>query len=354
MRADRTTLKQFLAAQRPSANADAEFNALILDIARACRAIAKTIARHATSTLRGSSADANAQARTQRDPAGTAHAVFLRAFQSSARFAGILSARMTAPYIAPADQPTTRYLLAFEPLEQPSHLDVNAAVGSVFSILRVSHSDAVTPADFLQPGSAQVGAGYALYGSATVFVLSLGAGAHGFTAAPQFGEFILTHPGLKVPSITSEVAINAANGRFWEPAVKRYVSECVAGASGLRGKDFDMHWTASLVAETHRLLTRGGVFLCPHDDRPLATSSRLHQLCQANPVSFLVEQAGGRASNGREQVLAVTPRELHQQTSVILGARVEVERLEQYHHDHHPSGHDAPLFGLRGLFRAVN
>lgn len=346
MRADRTTLAQFLAAKRLDPRADAELNGLILDLALACRAMAKTIGRLAPSL--------DTRTPSQRDPGAAAHPVFLRAFQGSARFAGVMSARMDAPYIAPADQPTERYLLLFEPLEQPSNLDINAAGGSIFSILRVPHAGAVTPADFLQPGSAQICAGYALYGAATVFVLSLGAGVHAFTLAPRLGEFVLTHPALHIPSVTSDVAFNAANGRFWEPAVKRYVSECVAGATGLRGKDFDMHWTGSLVAETHRLLMRGGVCLCPRDDRSPATSSRLHQLCQANPVSFLVEQAGGRASTARERVLTLIPRELHQQTGLILGSRFEVERLEQYHQNHDPSGHDAPLFGLRGLFRAVN
>jgi fructose-1,6-bisphosphatase I/sedoheptulose-1,7-bisphosphatase len=204
---------------------------------------------------------------------------------------------------------------------------------------------------FLQPGTQQVCAGYAIYGPTTMLVFTFGHGVYGFTLDREIGEFILTHPDLRVPEQTSEFAINSSNARFWEPAVKRYVDECLAGKSGPRGKDFNMRWVASLVAETHRILMRGGVFLYPRDDREHGRSGKLRLLYEANPIGFVIEQAGGRASNGFGPILEVQPEGLHQRTGFVFGARREVERIERYHHDHNERPYDAPLFGSRGLFR---
>ena len=175
---------------------------------------------------------------------------------------------------------------------------------------------------------------------------------HGFTLDREIGEFIHTHAGMRVPEDTAEFAINASNVRFWEPAVKRYVDECMAGRSGPRGKDFNMRWIASLVAEAHRILTRGGVFLYPRDEREQGRSGRLRLLYEANPIGMVIEQAGGRASTGYGPVLEVEPAGLHQRSGFVFGARNEVERIERYHRDHNVRPYDAPLFGSRGLFRA--
>ncbi|MCA1822548.1 MAG: fructose-1,6-bisphosphatase, partial [Pseudonocardia sp.] len=193
--------------------------------------------------------------------------------------------------------------------------------------------------------------GYAIYGPSTMIVLTVGTGVHGFTLEPQLGEFILTHPAIQVPAGAREFAINASNSRFWEPAVTRYVDECLAGSTGPRGKDFTMRWVASLVAETHRILTRGGVFLYPRDSKDPAKPSRLRLLYEANPVAFIIEQAGGLASTGRGRVLDIAPEDLHQRIEFIFGAREEVERIEQYHRDHNVVKDEAPLYGTRGLFR---
>ncbi len=207
---------------------------------------------------------------------------------------------------------------------------------------------------FLQPGARQVCAGYAIYGPTTMLVLTLGRGVHGFTLDREIGEFIYTHPNLRVPEETSEFAINTSNSRFWEPAVKRYVDECLAGKSGPRGKDFNMRWIASLVAEAHRILMRGGVFLYPRDTRETARSGRLRLLYEANPIGMVIEQAGGRASTSFGPVLEVEPQALHQRSGFVFGARREVERIESYHRDYNERPYDAPLFGARGLFRAAN
>jgi fructose-1,6-bisphosphatase I/sedoheptulose-1,7-bisphosphatase len=185
-----------------------------------------------------------------------------------------------------------------------------------------------------------------------MLVLTVGTGVHGFTLDPQLGEFILTHPALRIPTAAAEFAINASNSRFWEPAVKRYVDECLAGKSGPRGKDFNMRWIASLVAEAHRILVRGGIFLYPRDSKEPARAGRLRLLYEANPMAFIIEQAGGVASTGRERILDIVPNALHQRVPLIFGAREEVERIEAYYCEHNIADYDAPLFGTRGLFRA--
>ena len=210
-----------------------------------------------------------------------------------------------------------------------------------------------TVEDFLQPGVKQVCAGYAIYGATTMLVLTLGNGVNGFTLDRGFGEFILTHPNMRIPDDTSEFAINASNERFWEPPVKRYVTECLAGRASVRGKDFNMRWIASLVAEVHRILVRGGLFMYPKDTKDLTKPGRLRLLYEANPMAMLVEQAGGSVSTGRQRMLEVQPTSLHQRVPVILGAKNEVERLEQYHLEHDQgldNSYTSPLFKERSLF----
>ena len=355
MLADRTTLTQFLIEERRRhPDASGELNALILDVALACKAISRAVARGALDGVLGSNTTTNVQGEEQKKLDVVANDLFLRSNEWGGHLAGMVSEEMEAPYAMPAQYPKGRYLLTFDPLDGSSNIDVDVAVGSIFSILRAPNPnvDAAT-GDFLQPGHRQVCAGYAVYGPATMLVVTVGTGVHGFTLDPMLGEFFLTHPDLRIPEATSEFAINASNSRFWEPAVKRYVEECLAGASGPRGRDFNMRWIASLVAETHRILMRGGVFLYPRDTKDPAKPGRLRLLYEANPIGFIVEQAGGRASTGRERVLDAQPQSLHQRIGLVFGSREEVERIEQYHRDHNLRDSNAPLFGTRGLFRAA-
>jgi fructose-1,6-bisphosphatase I/sedoheptulose-1,7-bisphosphatase len=280
-----------------------------------------------------------------------ANDVFTRTTEWGGQLAGMLSEEMEKPYPIPAEYPRGRYLLLFDPLDGSSNIDVNVAVGSIFSVLRCP--EGVTDpseSDFLQPGTAQVCAGYAIYGPSTMLVLTTGRGVNGFTLDREIGEFMLTHPDMRIPEDAAEFAINASNSRYWEPAVKRYVNECIAGKSGPRGRDFNMRWIASLVAEAHRILMRGGVFMYPRDRKDLEKPGRLRLLYEANPIGFLIEQAGGRASTGYQPILSVTPESLHQRIGFVFGARDEVERIERYHRDHNDFHYEAPLFGLRGLF----
>ncbi len=302
----------------------------------------------------GSARATNVQGEDQKALDVLSNDMFLRASEWGGHTAGMVSEEMELPYRLPVQHPRGKYLLLFDPLDGSSNIDVNVAVGSIFSVLRAP-KPGEDPAvqDFLQKGSQQVCAGYAIYGPSTMLVLTIGRGTHAFTLDPMLGEWVLSHPELRIPEKTCEFAINASNSRFWEPAVKRYVDECLAGQPGPRGADFNMRWIASLVAETHRILMRGGVFMYPKDTKDPARAGRLRLLYEASPISMLVEQAGGGASTGRARLLDVQPETLHQRIGFVFGSKSEVERIERYHREAPEEEFDSPLFGRRGLFAAA-
>jgi fructose-1,6-bisphosphatase I / sedoheptulose-1,7-bisphosphatase len=351
-----TTLTEFIIGeQRRFPGATGGFTALVNDIRLACKRIAYAVGKGALAGMQGSAGSRNVQGEEQQKLDVLANEIFLRTNEWGGHLAGMVSEELEHPYRIPDEYPRGRYLLAFDPLDGSSNIDVNVPVGSIFSVLACPQGMAGDEERaFLQPGTRQVCAGYAIYGPTTMLVLTFGRGVHGFTLDREIGEFIYTHADLRVPEDTSEFAINTSNSRFWEPAVKRYVDECMAGKSGPRGKDFNMRWIASLVAEAHRILMRGGVFLYPRDEREQGRSGRLRLLYEANPIGMVIEQAGGRASTGYGPVLEVEPTGLHQKSGFVFGARHEVERIEQYHRDHNQKPYDAPLFGTRGLFRAAH
>ncbi len=352
---DRTTLTEYLISQRRNhPEATGELNALILQVAQACKAISRAVAHGALAGVLGSLESENVQGETQKKLDVLADQMFLRATHWGGTLAGMVSEENDAPIPLPEGGSRGKYLLVFDPLDGSSNIDVNVSVGSIFSILRAAEPDEdASPEDFLQPGTRQVAAGYAIYGPSTMLVLTVGRGVAGFTFDPILGEFFLTHPQITIPASTREFAINASNSRFWEPPVRRYVDECLAGKTGPRETDFNMRWVASLVAETHRILMRGGVFLYPRDRKDPAKPGRLRLLYECNPIGMIVEQAGGRASTGERPVLEVQPESLHQRIGFVFGSREEVERIERYHHEPAPARteEDIPLFHARSLFR---
>jgi fructose-1,6-bisphosphatase I/sedoheptulose-1,7-bisphosphatase len=354
MLADRTTLTDFLIDERrrfPDAGGD--FNALVLDVATACKAIARQVAHGALANVHGAMPAQNSSGETQQKLDVLANDIFIAANEGGGHLAGMVSEELDEPFAIPDGRPKGPYLLAFDPLDGSSNIDVNLSIGSIFSILRAPRpGENAAPADFLQPGTEQVCAGYAIYGPSTMFVLTVGRGTHAFTLDPDLGDFVLTHPDIAVPATGKEFAINVSNHRFWEPAVRHYVDECLAGTDGPRGRNFNMRWIAAMVAEAHRILMRGGVFLYPRDSKDPTKAGRLRLLYEANPVAFLIEQAGGRASTGRERILGIVPDEIHQRIPLIFGAREEVDLIEAYHKDA-ARDYDAPLFAARGLFRAA-
>ncbi len=354
----RTTLSKFIIEdQRRTTQHGAELASLLNDVQTACKFIAAAVSRGALeqpaptgqTPLQPQDADAKALDVVAND-------IMLATCEWGGQLRGMVSEGLDAPYHIPARYPRGRYLLVFDPLDGASNIDVNVPVGTIFSILNAPAG--VTdpgPEDFLQPGVQQVAAGYALYGPVSMLVLTLGAGVHGFTLDRHIGAYTLTHPDMSVPQMASEFAINASNERFWEPPVRRYVEECIAGHSGPRGKDFNMRWFASLVAEVHRILLRGGLLMYPRDTRDDGKPGRLRLLYEANPMSMIIEQAGGLASTGRERLLTLAPTDIHQRVPVILGSREEVERLVRYHHAYDGDedyAFESPLFSTRSLFRA--
>ncbi len=352
---EKKTITEFMMEQlRLYPETSGDFTAVLNHVRLACKRISFIVGGGALAAAQGWVDSINVQGERQMKLDVIANDIFLRTHEYGGHLAGMVSEELEAPYQIPAEYPLGRYLLVFDPLDGSSNIDINAPVGSIFSVLKAPQGAApVTTQDFLQPGSQQLCAGYAIYGATTMLVLTLGHGVHGFTLDRGFGEFILTHPDMRIPVETSEFAINASNERFWEPPVRRYVVECLAGHGGVRGKDFNMRWIASLVAEVHRILIRGGLFMYPKDTKEPSKPGRLRLLYEANPMAMIVEQAGGSASHGRGRILDLVPTELHQRVPLILGCKSEVERIDLYHLEH-DQGLDriysSPLFKERSLF----
>jgi len=348
----RTTLSKFVIEQTRAQHG--ELGALLIDVAAAVKTISALVAKGALAGSHGALDSTNVQGEVQKKLDVLTNEAILRHCEWGGQLAGMASEEMDAPYRIPDQYPRGRYLLLFDPLDGSSNSDVSVSVGTIFSILRRSTAGDAEPGDFLRPGSEQVVAGYAIYGPSTMIVLTLGAGTHAFTLDRESGNFILTHSGIRIPEDTREYAINTSNARFWEPPVQRYVSECKAGRSGVRGVDFNMRWIASMVAEVHRILMRGGIFLYPKDSKDPPLPGRLRLLYEANPMAMLIEQAGGAASTGRGRILDVAPVTLHQRVPVVLGSKNEVERVGRYHRDYDNGSdrpYESPLFSERSLYR---
>jgi fructose-1,6-bisphosphatase I len=329
-----TTITQFIIEeQRHIQGASGDFTSLLNDIITAIKVISNVVNKGALIGVMGSAGSENVQGETQKELDVITNEIFIKSNEWAGHLAAMASEEMDDVYPIPAQYPRGKYLLVFDPLDGSSNVDVNISVGTIFSILRCPGECATHPSAeaFMQPGVQQVCAGYALYGSSTMLVLTSGHGVNGFTLDRDIGEFILTHPNMTIPADTREFAINASNQRFWEPPVQRYVEEALAGKTGPRAKDFNMRWVASMVAEVHRILMRGGIFMYPKDTKDPTKAGKLRLLYEANPMSFIVEQAGGVSSTGRERILDIRPDGLHQRVPVILGSRNEVETVISYH-----------------------
>lgn len=344
----RTTLTQFIIEeQRRVKGATGDFSVLLNDIATACKSISHAISR---GCLGAESEDP--QIYLER----AANDFIIKSNIWTGRLAGMASESIEGITPIPTKYPKGKYLVVFDPLNGSGNLDINFMTGTIFSVLRApAGKKEVTAEDFMQPGSQQVAAGFVLYGASTRLVLTTGNGVNGFMLDREIGEFVLTHKKMEIPDNAATFAINASNERFWEPPVRRYVQECLAGSTGPRGRDFGMRWVASLIAEAYRVLTRGGVFLYPVDEKTRDKGGRLGLLYEANPIAFIVEQAGGGAITGRSRIMDVVPSELHQRAPFIFGSKSEVDRIHGYHKDYvegrDHNSYDLPLFGTRSLFR---
>jgi fructose-1,6-bisphosphatase I len=317
--------------QRVGGLIPSQLRLLLEVVARACKGISQAVNKGALGGVLGSADLENVQGEIQKKLDIIANDVLIEANEWGGHLAAMASEEMDSIYVVPNRYPQGEYLLLFDPLDGSSNIDVNVSIGTIFSVLVKPEGHAVTEQDFLQTGSRQVAAGYCVYGPQTTLVLTVGAGVAMFTLDREQGSFMLTQEQVRIPEETQEFAINMSNMRHWAPPVRRYIDECLAGTEGPRGKDFNMRWIASMVADVHRILTRGGVFLYPWDQREPNKPGKLRLMYEANPMGWLVEQAGGAATNGQQRIMDIKPDKLHERVSVILGSKNEVERVTRYH-----------------------
>lgn len=319
--------------QREQHHINADLRLLIEVVARACKSISIAVGKGALGGVLGSAGTENVQGEVQKKLDVLSNEILLEANEWGGHLAALASEEMDDPHPIPHRYPKGEYLLVFDPLDGSSNIDVNISVGTIFSVLRCPAGVKVADEQsFLQPGSQQVAAGYAVYGSSTMLVLTLGDGVHAFTLDRELGSFVLTASDLHIPEDTREFAINMSNLRHWEAPMRRYIDELLAGKTGPRGTDFNMRWVASMVADVHRILTRGGIFIYPRDLKDPSKPGKLRLMYEANPMAFIVEQAGGIATNGLMRILDIVPTSLHQRVPVFLGSKNEIERVTQYHH----------------------
>ena len=338
--------------QRIDGRIPPQLRLLLEVVARACKSISHAVNKGALGGVLGTASTENVQGEVQKKLDIIANEVLIEANEWGGHLAAMASEEMDGIYVVPNRYPQGEYLLLFDPLDGSSNIDVNVSIGTIFSVLKKpDDTPGVSEADFLQAGNKQVAAGYCVYGPQTTLVLTVGDGVAMFTLDREQGSFVLSEENIRIPEDTKEFAINMSNMRHWDDPVKRYIDECLQGKEGPRGKDFNMRWIASMVAEAHRILMRGGVFMYPRDTKDPSKPGRLRLLYEANPVGFIMEQAGGRASTGRLPMLGIQPTGLHQRIGLVFGSRNEVERIERYHAEPETRDTGTPLFNERSLFR---
>lgn len=320
------TLSQFL--QQQSGNLTPELAQVIETVGNTCKRIDQLLQKGALAGVLGSAQHENVQGEEQKKLDVISNDYLIDALKVHPHVGGLASEELDEFTSA---QENGQYLVLFDPLDGSSNIDINMCVGTIFSILPAKKS--VTQAeDFMQAGVNQVAAGYVLYGPSTMMALTVGAGVVFFTFDPEIQEFLLTSEAIQVAADTKEYAINASNQRHWEAPVQRYIDELLAGKTGPRAKDFNMRWVACMVGDIHRILCRSGIFMYPYDLKDPTKAGRLRLMYEANPMSMLMEQAGGASTTGRVRILEIEPTNLHQRVPVIIGSKNEVELVTSYHH----------------------
>ncbi|CAN5816837.1 class 1 fructose-bisphosphatase [soil metagenome] len=331
----RVSLTQHLVEeQRLNNTIPAELRLLIEVVARACKTISHAVGKGALGEVLGTADTENVQGEVQKKLDILSNEILLEANEWGGHLAAMASEEMESIHPIPNRYPMGEYMLLFDPLDGSSNIDVNVSIGTIFSVLKARDGmDAPTEQDFMQAGSRQVAAGYAVYGPQTMLVLTTGHGVNCFTLDREMGSWVLTQRNMRIPEDTQEFAINSSNARHWHPPVTRYVNELLAGKTGPLGKDFNMRWIASMVADVHRILNRGGIFMYPADARDPDKPGKLRLMYEANPMSMIIEQAGGAATDGQQRMLDIQPTKLHQRVPVFLGSKNEVERVTRYHQE---------------------
>jgi len=310
-----------------------ELRLLIEVVSRACKTISHSVSKGALGDVLGAASTENVQGEIQKKLDIISNEILLQANEWGGHLAAMASEEMESFHPIPNRYPKGEYLLLFDPLDGSSNIDVNVTIGTIFSVLKAPEGmQAPSEQDFLQAGTRQVAAGYAVYGPQTMLVLTTGNGVNCFTLDREMGSWVMTQRGIQIPEDTAEYSINASNARHWFAPVRRYIDELEQGKTGPRGKNFNMRWIASMVADVHRILSRGGIFMYPADARDPDKPGKLRLLYEANPMSLIIEQAGGAATDGQQRILDIQPTGLHQRVAVFLGSKNEVERVTSYHH----------------------
>ncbi|MER2538587.1 MAG: class 1 fructose-bisphosphatase [Azonexus sp.] len=334
--AQRTLARYLLEEQRNKGVITVDLRSLVEVVARACQAISIAIGKGGLGEALGEAGSDNIQGEAQKKLDVLSNDILLDANEWGGHLAAMASEEMDLPHLVPHRYPQGEYLLTFDPLDGSSNIDVNVSIGTIFSVLKCPEgADLSTPeaaeAAFLQPGTTQVAAGYTVYGPTTLLVLTVGDGVASFTLDRERGDFVLTQENMQIPVDTKEFAINMSNQRFWEAPVQRYVDEMQQGKEGPLCKDYNMRWVGSMVADVHRIVTRGGIFMYPLDSKTRAQGGKLRLMYEANPMAFIVEQAGGAATTGYQRILDIPPARIHQRCAVIMGSKNEVDRITSYH-----------------------
>ena len=309
-----------------------ELRLLIEVVSRACKTISHSVSKGALGDVLGAASTENVQGEIQKKLDIISNEILLQANEWGGHLAAMASEEMESFHPIPNRYPKGEYLLLFDPLDGSSNIDVNVTIGTIFSVLKAPEG-MLEPSeqDFLQTGTKQVAAGYAVYGPQTMLVLTTGNGVNCFTLDREMGSWVMTQRDIKIPADTAEYAINTSNARHWYPPVRRYIDELEQGKVGPRGKNFNMRWIASMVADVHRILNRGGIFMYPADARDPDKPGKLRLMYEANPMSLIIEQAGGAATDGQRRILDIQPTGLHQRVAVFLGSKSEVERVTSFH-----------------------
>ncbi|MDO4699888.1 MAG: class 1 fructose-bisphosphatase [Moraxella sp.] len=319
-----TTLAQYLQTY-----ATTELASTITTLATASVAISHLLDKGALAGIHGEAGGENIQGEAQKKLDVISNDLLLNALIHNPHCAGVASEELDE--ISPANVNGT-LLVTFDPLDGSSNIDINMTVGTIFSILpHPNHGQVASEADFLQKGDNQLSAGYFIYGTSTMLTLTLGQGVAMFSFDPLTQTYILINDKVKISEQTSEYAINASNKRYWLNPIRQYISELVAGDLGVRAKDYNMRWVAAMIADVHRILIRGGVFMYPFDTKIAGKAGKLRLMYEANPMSFVMEQAGGASTDGVERIMDITPTEIHQRIPVVLGAKEEVEYVKALH-----------------------
>ncbi|MGB7182019.1 MAG: class 1 fructose-bisphosphatase [Burkholderiaceae bacterium] len=328
-----TSLSQYLTEKgREKKLVPSELRQLIEVIGSVCSQISHEVARGALADILGEAGTDNVQGESQKQLDVIANDMLLHGNAWGGNLAAMASEEMDNAWPIPANYPKGPYLLLFDPLDGSSNIAVNVSIGTIFSVLKAPNpGQPATDTDFLQPGTSQIAAGYVVYGPATVMVLTVGDGVACFSLDPNSGNWWLTQDNMRIPAQTGEYSINASNSRYWFEPVSRYIDELLAGKDGPRGKNYNMRWVGSMVADVHRILSRGGIFMYPKDSRDPDKPGKLRLMYEGNPMAILVEQAGGAATDGHGRILDIQPEQLHQRVAVFIGSKEEVDTATGYH-----------------------